>query len=298
MHLVAMRHPTICALLAMGFFAVCGCGSDQQIGTDGGRSEPGTTATPAPATLTFATYNVLVDPTRADERLPSLLKVLGDSNADVIALQEVTPWFAERLLSEEWARGYHTTLGEPREGAPGGLAILSRLPIKKQEYRPLTSRQGRGVLVVRLKAADRSLAVATVHLESPLQAGEARARQLGEILPLFAGADDAVLLGDFNFGDGEEPETGRLPAAFVDLWRALRPDQPGLTWNIEKSAMAHDGSFPGEKSRRLDRILVRSAFWAPKDVRIVGDAPVKPGDAGLFPSDHFGLVGTVGTINQ
>lgn len=47
------------------------------------------------------------------------------------------------------------------------------------------------------------------------------------------------------------------------------------------------------KSRRLDRILIRSSLWKPASVRIVGDQPVTPGDKSLFPSDHFGLTGTV-----
>jgi len=271
---------------------VLGCGAQQ------GAESPGAGPQPAPgtpaSTLTFITYNVLADQERADERLPALFRLLAESSADVIALQEVSPWFAARLLREEWAKGYRTTLGDPAAGAPGGLAFLTRLPIEKQEFRRLPGRQGRGVLVVRLRAADRSLAVATVHLESFLEAGEARARQLDEVLPLLADADDAVLLGDFNFGDGEQPETGRLPAAFADLWKKLRPAEPGLTWNMEKSAMARDGSFQGEKSRRLDRILLRSEFWVPESVRIVGDDPVRKGEAGLFPSDHFGLLASVG----
>jgi hypothetical protein len=57
--------------------------------------------------------------------------------------------------------------------------------------------------------------------------------------------------------------------------------------------MAKSGSFPGEKSRRIDRILLRSAVWKPGSIRILGDAPVMPGDRSLFPSDHFGLVGSV-----
>lgn len=271
--------------------ALCSCGSDRAQKPAKPEFKP---VTSGPATLpTFATYNVLADQNRADERLPVLLRILGETSADVIALQEVTPPFAERLLREEWAKIYNTTLGDPRGGVPGGLAILSRLPVEKQEYRRLSGRQGRGVLTVRLRTAGRSLAVATVHLESPLEAGEVRAQQLGEILPLLAGADEAVLMGDFNFGDGEQPETAGLPASFVDLWTALRPGEPGFTWNIEKSPMARDGSFPGEKSRRLDRILLCSKSWAPERVWIVGDEPAVNGDAGLFPSDHFGLLGRI-----
>jgi hypothetical protein len=57
--------------------------------------------------------------------------------------------------------------------------------------------------------------------------------------------------------------------------------------------MAKKGSFPGEKSRRLDRIFLRSTVWKGKDIRIIGDQPITPGKKDLFPSDHFGLVATV-----
>ncbi|MDD9936052.1 MAG: hypothetical protein OXT09_20740, partial [Myxococcales bacterium] len=60
-----------------------------------------------------------------------------------------------------------------------------------------------------------------------------------------------------------------------------------FTWDIEKSPMAARGSFPGEPSRRLDRILVRLPGYQPSDVSVLGDEPV--GKNGVFPSDHFGL---------
>ena len=116
-------------------------------------------------------------------------------------------------------------------------------------------------------------------------------KQLDRIFSLVEDASDVFVLGDFNFGDGE-PEGARIPTSYVDLWKALRPTDPGLTWNMEKSPMAKVQSFQGEKSRRLDRILIRSKRWVPESVRIVGDEPYSA-DGRLFPSDHFGVVGVV-----
>jgi hypothetical protein len=73
----------------------------------------------------------------------------------------------------------------------------------------------------------------------------------------------------------------------------VHPKDPGYTWNIEVSDMARKGSFPGEPSRRLDRILVRSNVWVPEKIRIIGDKPVVPKNKELFPSDHFGLIATL-----
>ncbi len=243
--------------------------------------------------LTFLTYNVLASRERADERVPKLLALLEASGADVIALQEVTPWFVARLRGQKWVRGYRSAPRLDSRSARGGLMILSRFSISAQKYRDLESRQGRGVLAVRLKAGPKSLAVATVHLESPLESGGLRASQIEAVMPLLAGADAAVLLGDFNFGDGEEPETRTLAGRMTDMWMALHPEKAGYTWNMERSEMARRGSFPREKSRRLDRILFRCKEWVPQEVKIIGDSPVHEGRSDLFPSDHFGLVGVV-----
>lgn len=151
--------------------------------------------------------------------------------------------------------------------------------------------QRRTLLVSVLRDGSRRLAVATTHMESYLDDGPVRAKQLDAIFPLLERYDDAIFLGDLNFGDGE-PEEKRLRSEYVDLWLKLRPGQPGFTWNMEKSPMALKGSFKGEASRRIDRILVRSEVWVPEKVSIVGDDPITS-DGQVFPSDHYGLAGRV-----
>jgi len=241
-------------------------------------------------TLTFVTYNVLGDPVELKKRIPPLMKVLQESDADVIALQEVVPWFTALLAKEDWAKAYQTTKIKPEDA--GGQYFLSKTAIDKASVHKLPGPQGRTVLVVTLRIGGRRLDVATTHMESPLQDGPVRAKQIESILSRLRDADDAVFLGDLNFGDGETEEK-KIDAAYVDVWKSLKPNDAGFTWNIESSDMSKKGSFPGEKSRRLDRILLRSSVWKPKEIRIVGDQPVVPGKKDLFPSDHFGLVGTL-----
>jgi endonuclease/exonuclease/phosphatase family metal-dependent hydrolase len=240
--------------------------------------------------LRVLTWNVLADRDMADRRWPALQRALKAADADILAFQEAAPWFLERLLAEPWVRdAYHRApLGEGHR-APGGVFVLSRFHLHAAATRPLPGRQGRAVLVVDLHVGERHLLVATAHLESFLEDGPVRAKQLGVIFGLLEGAREAVFLGDFNFGDGEEPETGALDQRFVDVWKALRSGDSGFTWDIEKSPMARAASFPGEPSRRLDRILLRSGSWKPASIRILGAAPVDA-EGQLFPSDHFGLV--------
>lgn len=242
--------------------------------------------------LTLVTYNVLADPSLADHRLPSLLALLKATDADIIALQEVTPWFLKALGRQPWIRSYHRTPSRAG-GAPGGLLILSRFPITRTLVAALPGRQGRKALLADLRVDRTTLAVLTCHLESPLKASKTRAAQLAVLWPLMQHAPDAVLLGDLNFGDKAQPETKHLPKTYRDLWTSLRKDAPGYTWDRERSAMAADGAFPGEQSRRLDRILWRSKQWRPHTVRVIGTHPVAPDKPGVFPSDHFGLLGVL-----
>lgn len=265
------------------------------------RKDPGLQQVPAPAPaagaredrLTLLTYNVLANPGRADQRIPPLIRLLERSGADIIALQEVAPWFLRKLSRHPWARAYHPTIFNKKVAGPGGQFILSRFPIKRSSRHLHPGPQRRVLVIAEVLVRGEVWAVATTHMESFLKDGPIRARQLDQIFEQLSSYDRAVVLGDFNFGDGEQPETGRLAAGYTDVWTALKPDRPGYTWDIEKSEMAKKGSFPGEKSRRIDRILFRSSGWRPASVKIIGDQPVIPGELGLFPSDHFGLVGVL-----
>jgi len=237
--------------------------------------------------LIFVTYNILGDAVEVKTRSPALMMLLQASNADVIALQEVVPWFSSLVAKEEWAKAYQATKIRPEDA--GGQWILSKLPIEKAAIHRLPGPQGRTVLITTIRVGTRRMDVATTHLESPLADGLVRAKQLEAVWPRLRDADDAVFLGDFNFGDGEAEEK-RIDPGYLDLWKSLKPGDSGFTWNIEASGMAKKGSFPGEKSRRLDRILLRSTLWKAKSIQIIGDQPVNPGKKDLFPSDHFGLL--------
>jgi endonuclease/exonuclease/phosphatase family metal-dependent hydrolase len=257
------------------------------------------TASPAPGArrahgrtgaLTLLTYNVLGDRSLAEARGPALLEIIRESDADIVALQEVRRWFLARLLAEPWfAERYRGTTHEGGHMVARGLYVMSSFPIERTVTELLPGAQLRMALVVTIRVNNRTLALADVHLESPLDAGPVRARQLERVFPLVENADDAVVLGDFNFGEGEEPESSGLDPRYEDAWRALRAGQPGHTWDVGRNPMARRNSFPGEKSRRLDRVLVRSSVWRPVGARILGDRPVAPGNTGVFPSDHFGL---------
>lgn len=244
---------------------------------------------PMPETISLLTLNLCIDPVNVPERIPALRKLLAEHHADIIALQEVATPFAEALAREKWAKGvYDVTRMDEKPTSVRGLFLMTRFPIKKMNFKVLPSMQERGAMVAYLDVRGRTLAVGTVHLESFLEDGPRRAVQLDQTFPMLDEGDDGVLLGDFNFGEGE-PESEHLDKRFADVWRALRADDPGFTWDPVKSPFAKRQSLPKEGQRRIDRILVRSERWKPKSIEILGNAPIDDEHPELFPSDHFAL---------
>ena len=241
------------------------------------------------------TYNVLADKQDAQQRLPKLFQLMKKSDADIIALQEAAPWFITELEKLEWVKKYHFPKQKNITIAPRGLLILSKEPISMVDFGLVGGRQGRAYLLVETKIQEETFAVATCHLESFLESGPVRAKQMEIFFDLLKKQKNALFLGDFNFGDSE-PEEQTIPSSYKDCWQKTNPKQAGFTWNKELSPMARQGSFPNEKSRRLDRVLLKSNLFTPSKSVIIGNTPVNKSKS-LFPSDHFGLLCTINTIS-
>lgn len=245
-------------------------------------------AADAPQELVVVSWNVLADASERERRLPVLLTTLRDARPDVIAVQEATTWFSSALAAEPWAKDLRRVPVEADHAFPGGLAVFTRLSVVGALVVEIPSDMSRCGLLVELSLGSSSLAVGVVHLDSHLEDGPVRSQQLQAMGRAFAGQQHAVLLGDFNFGDGE-PEGRDVPPGFVDVWSVLHPGKPGFTWDIARSPMARRGSFPDEPSRRLDRVLVRSPTWRPTAMSLFGTDPVPDTKGEVFPSDHFGV---------
>lgn len=238
--------------------------------------------------LVVVSWNVLADARERERRLPVLLRSLRDARPDVLAVQETTTWFSSALAAEPWARDLRRVPVEADHAFPGGLAVFTRLPVVRAQVVAIPSDMSRCGLLVELSLNSSSLALGVVHLDSHLEDGPIRARQLQAMGHALAEHQHAMLVGDFNFGDGA-PETKQVPPGLVDAWTALHPGTPGFTWDIERNPMARRGSFPNEPSRRLDRVLVRSSHWRPTTMTLLGTEPVPDTKGEVFPSDHFGV---------
>lgn len=255
-----------------------------------------------PRSLVVVTLNVLFDlyddgVLHTERRIPALLELLEQSGADVIALQEVTPRMLAALLAAPWVRrAYEVSDGPGAETVePYGVVLLSRLPMRARLRRAPDGGRKRTVLAS-LELAQGELHVAVVHLTSDRgqDAAVRRPRELDRVLRDLdgLGPGPALLLGDLNADEG--PLDGMLHAAgFVDLWRTLRPDEDGATFDPEVNALARIASRTG-RARRLDRIMLRpGATGGTKalDVVRIGMRPTARDPEGrpIPVSDHFGL---------
>jgi len=261
-----------------------------------GSAEPA--ATP-PTTLKVATFNVWFEDHEFESRAAAILLLLRESGADVIALQEVKLRFLERALREPWIRDEFTLSdADGSTIADYGVILLSRLPVLGLELYDLPSTMGRQLLTARVAAGKLDLVVATTHLESLSEFGMYREEQLRKIFRVLEPAENALLLGDFNFCSSSV-ENEALDERYADLWPLSRPEEPG--WTVDGQANAMRRSLGKSKKRaRYDRIFARSngRSFKIRSIRLLGTEPVSPELPDLFPSDHFGVWAELGLFRS
>ncbi|WP_435020276.1 endonuclease/exonuclease/phosphatase family protein [Tundrisphaera sp. TA3] len=264
-----------------------------------------------PASFRVATINILNDPSRWRERRGLLAEGLAEAAPDLVALQEVTgppgastaDWLAGEL-------GGYAVLPCPKAGwhrgrAREGIAVLSRLPVERHEVLDLRG-QGRTAQLVRVRVGGRAVALVNGHYYWSPAAHNARARQVGLVLDWLEAIEPgtpAVVCGDFNALPDSRP-IARLREVMASAHEAAHGREPEATCptplvggDALRSAvtgwlMRRFTNRPGESWRG-----VLDYIFAGRDLRVVScdlflDRPA-PGDPGLYPSDHYGLVATL-----
>ncbi len=252
--------------------------------------------------LTVVTWNVLFDLYDRGEldlpgRIPLLLAALQEVDADLVALQEVTPVLLHALLRQPWVRRGYFLSGSPAAETvmPYGPLLLSKFPI--DELRFLSHSRDKRSIIARLALGGSSLVVAVVHLPSQRASNpaELRAQHLGELMPFVFQEEDHVaeawmILGDFNFAPGEEQSLRRNGFSLQDAWPVARPDDPGLTFDPQHNGLARVTSLSGDPAR-YDRIFFTSGSLTlvPQQSWMLGTLPKRTEGGWRLPSDHFGV---------
>lgn len=246
--------------------------------------------------LRVVTWNIWFDALRQDERLQMLLCEAVREAPDAICLQEVVPRVAEAIRSCKPLCAVYAV--SPYSISTYGVLMLVRKPLNPVFSQvPLPTGMGRSLLV----AACADVVIATVHLES-LDNAPTRRQQLERASAVLSATPlPAILCGDFNFdssqnwGDWRKKKSGgkhtglenavlaAVVPDFVDAWPALRPRDPGLTFDGSCNPHVRDA----DERMRYDRVLARG--MRPTDASVLGTTSPPVVEGGLLPSDHFGL---------
>lgn len=244
---------------------------------------------PAPIELSgvrVATFNVWFDPYESIRRCDAVLSILRHEAPDVIALQEVTPRFLQRLLGQSWVREAYVSSRSKLLDARYDVVMLSRLPVQRFACHALTSDMGRKLHVLEIASARGRLAVAGIHLESMKERTPTRLSQIEQCIPILSRADFAVWLGDFNSAPSSI-EDEHIRREFRDAWDELN-DGPGYTRDSTRNAML--AKVKADRHQRIDRVLLRGQGVRATEIRLLGTTPLEHSGGAIFPSDHFGLI--------
>lgn len=209
------------------------------------------------------------------------------------------------LLAEHL--GYHSLWARTGSSHVWGNAILSRWPIARSEHFPLPrggTDEQRILLFAEIEAPFGKIPFFTTHLNWKLHHGYVRELQVREIAERIAhlaptSGFPPILCGDFN----AEPDSDE-----IRFLRGLTSLRGRSVYFADAFALAGDGSkgttfsrknpyaaMVREPERRLDYIFVRGPDTENRgevlEARVCFD---RPDEAGVWPTDHFGVAAVIG----
>lgn len=272
-------------------------------------------------TLKILTLNIWHDQNPWPERARLVRRWIERLEPDLIGFQEVLlGQDVDQLRDLVGDAGYYTEYGPAmtlpdRTHLQFGNAIASRWPILDREEIQLPDRGGwerRAALCVTVDSPHGPIGMTCTHLHWQLNHGHVREKQV-ELIARKAWQNrpedgfPPIILGDFN----AEPDSDEIryltglhslhgrSVAFLDAWRVAGdhglPGEAGqgITWsNLNPYARIEN-----EPRRRLDYIFVglpgRRGVGAIETCRVVCNEE----EAGVWPTDHFGVFAELRTEN-
>jgi HAD superfamily hydrolase (TIGR01509 family) len=246
-----------------------------------------------PYRLRVMTWNLWYGGTKVHDHRAKQLKVIAETDVDVVGLQETYGTAAEELAE---ALGWH------HHRAGTNLGIISRFPVTAVLGDPDVGFYG--AAGARIAVGEREVDVWTAHLDSerygpyasePLAHEEVRLGQLRDTLRRIGDTAPVVLVGDFNSPshldrpDADWPVTKAAEeAGFADSYRQAHPDpvrEPGHTWSP-----VHAGPEPQD---RIDFVLHRGLRVLDSRTYVSGTPRTWPDvEDNDWPSDHAAVITT------
>ncbi len=246
-----------------------------------------------PYTLRVMSWNLWYGGTKVRDHRAKQLKVIAETEVDVVGLQETYGSAAQELA--EALGWYHHRAGE-------NLGIISRFPVTARLGDPEVGFYG--AAGVRIAVGDQEVEVWTAHLDyrdygpyvtegDPTVHEGVRLGEMRDALRRIGDAEPVVLVGDFNcpshldWPDVSWPVTlAAEEAGFRDSYREAHPDpvrDPGHTWSP-----VHGDPEPRD---RIDFVLHRGMRVLDSRTYVSGSPRHWPDVADNdWPSDHAAVI--------
>jgi hypothetical protein len=275
-------------------------------------------------TIKFLSWNVMFDrysgkPTPlgmpgidwcTPQRYPVLSKVLAQSDADVIGMQEVEPAFWAYLAEQPWVKANYMFSCNKSGPAinPWGVLMMvhRRLVVDQLTHHNVPAWAGHVSLlpVLTLKVNGKPLHVAAIHLIAPFTKGRESART-GQDTALRQRltksiSGDCVTMGDFNDWPTNE-FIMPTDSGYTEAWPIVCPGDAGKTMDETNlfCRLKIEEIFFG----RSDKVFFRGQRLKPLSAKMVGTKSVNEENgnhaapAYLFPSDHYGVEMTFSVVS-
>eukprot|EP01080_Neovahlkampfia_damariscottae_P007377 gene7377-11699_t len=253
--------------------------------------------------LRILTWNILFDIydkniIHTEFRIPEIFKILKESKADIIALQEVTKTFLNELLKEEWIKKkYLISDIDGMTLEPYGVLLLSTIPLDSLTFYKF-SEKSKPLISSFFKFNEKSFGVCVVHLPSDKtnEAEKKREILLKQATGILNHIENALIIGDFNYSDQDESLYSSIyKDIYSDLYRLKNPKEQGYTYDPSVNSIA---KMTSSKliSKRLDRILMKNVEkFEVGEVNLIGTESfyIEQKNCLIHPSDHFGLFTTL-----
>lgn len=255
-------------------------------------------------TIRVVTWNVWGRYGDWKQRQDGIGQTLAAASPDIVCMVESwsTPDTTQAAaIAGQLGFDHHHCAGTwQEEGWTSGIGVVSRWPIAKHEYRPLTVENANpgSALFCLVDGPRGPIQVFGVMLDYPLDASAVRQAQVGQLAEFIGDVSrrryPIVVCGDFNAGpDSDEIRmlTGRTTTAapglvFYDSWELAGDGTPGITWS-NRNPLAAVAMYP---DRRFDYVLSAwprgGAVGHPTHCELLG---VLPFDQPQL-SDHYGVL--------
>ncbi len=211
--------------------------------------------------VTLMSYNVR---SFAQNQLDGVVRVVGDADADIVALQEISPPGAERMDAEFSERFPYRVWDPYPQQWTAGQGVMSRYPILESEF----WKRQQGFQRLLIDVDGQQIAIYNVHAAYPIVEHGTRLRH-DDIVDLLARAEaetvPVILLGDFNMTP-LNIDYGLLVDHFTDAHRAIGSG-PGWTFTYNKLNMQQFGRLV-----RIDYLFYEADHFAALEAASLPDA--------------------------